>query len=66
VSTTDDVPFDIPEPRALAERVMDRAWTDAVHDIDRELLEACAITISTLLVRLAAATERDEARRSAS
>jgi hypothetical protein len=45
---------------------MDRAWTDAVHDIDRELLEACAITINNLLARLAAASERDEARRSAS
>ena len=64
MSTSYDVPFDLPEPRALSERLMDRAWSDAVHDVDRELLEAAAITINDLLARLAVATEHDEARRS--
>ena len=65
MSTADELPFDLPEPRALTERLMDRAWSDSVHDVDRELLEAAAVTINDLLVRLAVAGERDEARRAA-
>jgi hypothetical protein len=63
MSTADDLPFDLPEPRALSERLMDRAWSNAVHDVDRELLEAAAVTINGLLARLSVTSERDEARR---
>jgi hypothetical protein len=63
-TNADDLPFDLPEPRALSDRLMDRSWADAVHDVDRELLEAAALTINGLLARLAAAAEHDEARRS--
>ncbi len=63
MSTSDDLPFDMPEPRALSDRLMNRAWADAIHDVDRELLEAAAITINDLLARLAAVTEQAEARR---
>jgi len=65
MSTADELPFDLPEPRALSERLMNRAWSDSVHDVDRELLEAAAVTINGLLARLSVASERDEARRAA-
>ena len=64
MSTADKLPFDLPEPRVLTERLMNRAWSDSVHDVDRELLEAAAVTINDLLARLSVANERDEARRS--
>ena len=64
MSTADELPFDLPEPRVLTERLMDRAWSDSVHDVDRELLEAAAVTINDLLARLSVASERAEARRS--
>ena len=64
MSTAEELPFDLPEPRVLTERLMDRAWSDSVHDVHRELLEAAAVTINDLLARLSVAIERDEARRS--
>jgi len=61
----DEPPFDPPPPRAMAEALMSRAWDDDCPDLERVLLEAAANTITNLLARLAAVSERDEARRTA-
>jgi hypothetical protein len=61
----DQPPFDPPPPRAMAEALMSRAWDDDCPDLERVLLEAAANTITNLLARLAAVSERDEARRTA-
>jgi len=59
----DEPPFDLPAPRVLADTLMSRAWDDDVPDRERLLLEQAARMIEHLLVRLAMATERAEARR---
>jgi hypothetical protein len=64
-ATHDDHPFDLPSPRTLAEACMARAWDDDTDDASRLLLEQAARVIEHLLVRLAAATEREELRRAA-
>lgn len=64
-ATHDDHPFDLHSPRTLAEACMARAWDDDTDDASRLLLEQAARVIEHLLVRLAAATEREELRRSA-
>ncbi|MFM7185755.1 MAG: hypothetical protein ACKO4Z_13425, partial [Planctomycetota bacterium] len=56
-------PFDLPGPRVLAEQLLARAWDDDVADGERLLLEQGARMIEHLIVRLAVASERDEARR---
>ncbi len=62
-ATHDDHPFDLPAPRTLAEACMARAWDDDTDDASRLLLEQAARVIEHLLVRLAAASEHAEARR---
>lgn len=62
-ATHDDQPFDLPAPRVLADTLMVRAWDDDTPDRERLLLEQAARVIEHLLVRLAMANERDEARR---
>jgi hypothetical protein len=62
-TTCDEPPFDPPPPRAMAEALMSRAWDDDCPDLERVLLEQAARSITGLLVRLAAVSERDEARR---
>jgi hypothetical protein len=63
MSTADDVPFDLPAPRALADTLMGRAWDDDTADHERLLLEQAARVIEHLLARLAILTEHAEARR---
>lgn len=58
-----ELPFAMPPPRELAEQLMSRAWDDCCPDRERLLLEQGAIAIQSLLVELAAVSERDEARR---
>jgi hypothetical protein len=62
-ATHDDLPFDLPAPRVLADTLMSRAWDDDTPDGERLLLEQAARVIEHLLVRLAIATEHGEARR---
>ena len=62
-ATHDDLPFDLPAPRALADTLMGRAWDDDTPDRERLLLEQGAVTITHLLARLAIVTEHAEARR---
>jgi hypothetical protein len=62
-ATDDDQPFDLPAPRVLANTLLSRAWDDGCPDRERLLLEQAARVIEHLLVRLAIASERDEARR---
>ena len=62
-ATHDDLPFDLPAPRALADTLMGRAWDDDTPDRERLLLEQGARVIEHLLARLAIVTEREEARR---
>jgi len=62
-ATHDDLPFDLPAPRVLADTLMARAWDDDTPDRERLLLEQAARTITHLLVRLAIANEHAEARR---
>jgi len=52
-------------PRPLADALMSRAWEDDCPDLERVLLEQAARSITGLLVRLAAVSERDEARSAA-
>ena len=62
-ATHDDLPFDLPAPRALADTLMGRAWDDDTPDRERLLLEQGAVTITHLLARLAIVTEHAESRR---
>jgi hypothetical protein len=57
----DDLPFDLPAPRGLADTLMARAWDDETPDRERLLLEQGARVIEHLLARLAVATEHAEA-----
>jgi hypothetical protein len=55
----------IPAPLVVAQRCAERAWDDDTDDTSRRLLEQAADTIRLLagrVVRLAAFTERQEAR----
>lgn len=58
----DDQPFDLPAPRALADKLMARAWDDDTDDRERLLLEQAALTITRLLARLAMVAEHAEAK----
>lgn len=58
-----DNPFDLPQPRRLADTLMARAWDDDVDDVSRLLMEQSARVITHLLARLAVETEHAEARR---
>lgn len=58
----DDDPLDLPAPRVLADTLMARAWDDDCPDRERLLLERAALTITRLLVRLAAVAEYAEAK----
>jgi hypothetical protein len=62
-ANNDDAPFDLPQPREMADTLMSRAWDDDVADRERLLLEQGARVIEHLLARLAMATEHAEARR---
>lgn len=58
----DDLPFDLPAPRVLADTLMARAWDDDTPDGERLLLEQAALTITRLLARLAMVAEHAEAK----
>jgi hypothetical protein len=65
-ATHDDLPFDLPAPRALADACMARAWDDDTDDASRLILEQAALAITHLAGRcvdLAAVIERGELRR---
>lgn len=55
----------LPAPLVVAQRCSERAWDDDTDDRSRKLLEQASDTIRLLagrVVRLAAFTERQEAR----
>lgn len=63
MDANEDGPLYLPPPREMAELLMARAWDDDTPDRERLLLEQGALTITGLLVQVAAAAEHGEARR---
>lgn len=63
MDANEDGPSYLPPPREMAELLMARAWDCDTPDRERLLLEQGALTITGLLVQVAAATEHGEARR---
>jgi hypothetical protein len=64
MDANNDCPLDLPSPRDVAARLMNRAWDDDVSDDDRELFELASLTVTQILdrcVERAAIRERDEA-----